>query len=254
MLSISEVRRDDSLLKATAWSRRLRRPQAASAPAAMSSRLAGETVNVSAWAIRHGLTISCGTTRNSALAARRWSPGLLSSVAVKMKTVFGGSLGSEQGVEGGGEHDFVDDEHLVTGVDGLILDHLPDGLHVLDRAVGSAVDLQNVHRPILVDSQAKLAGVAGCGRRSVGAVESLGQDAGGRRLARTPRAGKEIGLGDLSHPDGVLEGLGDGLLADHVLERPGPVFAGQHQVRHRFGYASGGDRSAPAAKVNNILA
>jgi hypothetical protein len=134
--------------------------------------------------------------------------------------------------------DFVDDEDLGAGVGGLVLDHLADSIDIVDQPVGRAVDLENVDRAPLMDGLAELAGTlpvgARMGRRPVGAVQGLGQDAGHGRLACPPDAREQIRLGDAARGDGVLNGANDGQLPDDLLELPGPVFPREYLVRHGF--------------------
>ncbi len=148
--------------------------------------------------------------------------------------------GFEKGVKGvRREHvDFVDDEDLVTGVDGFVLDHLTDRLDVVDLTVGGAVDLQDVDGAAFVDGLAELAGMvpvgAGMGRGAVEAVQGFGQNTGDRCLARAPHTGEKIGLGDAAGGDSVLDGPDDGQLSDDFLEHPRSVFPREYLVRHGF--------------------
>jgi hypothetical protein len=57
------------------------------------------------------------------------------------------------------------------------------------------------------------------------AVQSLGKDAGGGRLARAARPGEEIGVSDLVVGHLARQGRGHMGLADDLVECLGPVFA-----------------------------
>jgi len=138
----------------------------------------------------------------------------------------------EQRVERlGGQHmDFIDDEDLVPVAGGGVLDVLAQLADLPDAAVGGRVDLQNVDGVALGDLQAGGAGVARVGSGALVAVERLGQDAGRGCLADAPRAREQVGVGDPTEADGVLQGAGDGLLAHHLLELLGAPFAGDDLV------------------------
>ena len=144
----------------------------------------------------------------------------------------GGRLleGLEQGVERGPGDlvDLVDDDDLVPAVDRLVLNALAEGPDLVDAAARGAVDLEDVDGAVLDDRHAFLADVAGRGRRALDAVQGFGQDPGGRRLAGAPHPREQIGLGHALRPDGVLKGLDDGPLADHVLKCLRPVLAGEY--------------------------
>ena len=129
------------------------------------------------------------------------------------------------------EHvDFVDDVNLEPHAAGPHGDVLPQLANFVDAAVAGAVDLQHVDVVAGGDAQADVALVARRGRRAVDAVERLGQDAGGRRLADAAGAGEQIGVADAVAGDGLLQRLGDVLLADQLVERLRPVAAGDDDV------------------------
>ena len=70
----------------------------------------------------------------------------------------------------------------------------------------------------------------GVGVGPVHAVERLGQDAGGRRLADAAGAGEQIGVADAVAGDRLLQRAGDVLLADQLLERLRPIAASDDDV------------------------
>ncbi len=69
-------------------------------------------------------------------------------------------------------------------------------------------------------------------RAEVQAVERLGQDAGGRGLARAPRSREEVGVADPALAHGVAQRRGDVLLADQLAETLGSVLAVERLEGH----------------------
>ena len=128
---------------------------------------------------------------------------------------------------------FVDEEHLVAVAgrrDGEAFDdHLA---HVVDPGVGGGVDLEDVDVAAFGDLDAGVADAARRRRRALGAVERPGQDARGGGLAAAARPGEDERLGDALALQGVAQGAGDGLLAQHVVERLGPPFPRERLVGH----------------------
>ena len=62
------------------------------------------------------------------------------------------------------------------------------------------------------------------------AVEGLGQNAGRRGLADAAGAGEQVGVPDAVAGDGPLQGLGDVLLADQLVERLRPIAPGDDDI------------------------
>ena len=89
----------------------------------------------------------------------------------------------------------------------------------------------DVKRPLLVERCARLALVAGvvCGGRVL-AVDSLGEDACTGGLAYATRTAEQIGVGQLSPEDGVLQGAGDIILAYQCPERIRTIFPCRYNV------------------------
>ena len=98
------------------------------------------------------------------------------------------------------------------------------------------------------DALADVALVAGRRRRALHAVERLGQDAGGRRLADAAGAGEQVGVADAIAGDGVLQRPGDVLLADELVERLRPIAASDDGVA-AGGLASSASGSAKAVSL-----
>ena len=133
------------------------------------------------------------------------------------------------------EHvDLVDDVHL-----GAALrrpgaeDTLLQVADVVDAPVAGGVHLDEVQSTALVHVEAEGAGVVGVavmglaeGGVEAPAVEGLGKDAGGRRLAGAARPAEEVGVGDATLFDGLAQRLHHGILAGNVrkaLRTPLPV-------------------------------
>ena len=133
----------------------------------------------------------------------------------------------EEGVEGGlREHvDLVDDEDRVAARlrdDPHLFDERADVLH---RIVRRGVEFVDVERAALVERTARLALVARLGAVGAQTVDGLGEDAGAGGLADAARPAEQIGVGQLSPLDGILERGGDMSLSDDRGEGRGPVFA-----------------------------
>ena len=128
--------------------------------------------------------------------------------------------GLQQGVEGlAGEHvDFVDDVDLEPRAAGTNADVLTQLADLVDAAVAGPVDLQHVDVLARADALADVALVAGRRRGALFAIQRLGEDAGGGRLAHAPRPGEQIGVAYAVAGDRVLQRLGDVLLADQLRE------------------------------------
>ena len=131
--------------------------------------------------------------------------------------------GLEQRVEGVLRElvDFVDDEDLERAARRGELALVADLLRVLDGAVGGGVDLDDVEAVALLDREADRVVEGEVGLRAAGAVQGLGQDAGGGRLAGATRADEEIGVRHALRLKRVAERLDDMLLPDELVEAAG---------------------------------
>jgi hypothetical protein len=127
--------------------------------------------------------------------------------------------------------DFVDDVDLIRALGRGVADRLSEVADLVDAAVGGAVDLEDVEAPALLDLAAELAAVVGVVVDRVEAVDRLGQDPGGRRLADAARAAEEVGVGDALGGDRVAQRRGDVRLADDVLEELGAPLARRDDER-----------------------
>ena len=127
-----------------------------------------------------------------------------------------------------GEHvDLIDDVHAV-------LAHLRRDLHLVHQrldifhtVVRGRIQLVDAVGPTLLEGDARFARAAGfhllVGMR---AVDGFGENAGRGGLSHAARAAEQIGVRQFAPQDGILEGFGDGILADQFFERVRPVFAG----------------------------
>ena len=139
----------------------------------------------------------------------------------------------QQGVERFlGQHvHFVDDVDLVLALAGRVLDAfeqmVPD---LFDPVVGRAVDFQHVDAASFRDFMAECTGVAGRYGGAVYAVQGLGQDTGGGRLAHATGSSEQVGMGYLATLNGVFKRGGDVFLADYAVEFLGTPFSGRDFV------------------------
>ena len=127
----------------------------------------------------------------------------------------------EERIEGLGREtvDFVDDENLVAVADRRDAQAGDDDVaNLVDLCVGGGVDLEHVHVTALSNLDARVAHAARIGRGSLDAVQPARQDAGGRGLPDTARAGEDKRLRDALGGDRVAQRLRDAALADDVIE------------------------------------
>ena len=123
--------------------------------------------------------------------------------------------------------------HLVYDID-AVLSYLRGYLHlvhqcldVVHAVVGRGVQLVDAVRASFAEGHARLALAAGFHIGSgMGAVYRLGEDTGGARLADAAGSAEEVGVGQLSPEDGVLQGPGSIVLTYQGLERVRTVFSG----------------------------
>src|SRR5690606_8359079 len=122
----------------------------------------------------------------------------------------------------------VDDVELVPQLRRRVLDPLAEIANIFDAAVGGGVDLDDVGRAPLVDRDAGLADVAGTLRRvGIEAVDRLGQQPGGRRLAGAAWPAEEVSVRDATSRDRVAERVTNVVLPDQLaaLERLRAILA-----------------------------
>src|SRR5690606_31921526 len=126
----------------------------------------------------------------------------------------------EQRVEGRlGKHvHFVDHVDFVAAVHGRVVHLLAQLADIVHAVVGGAVDLEHVHGTARIHRLAVLASVAGDGGGPLLAVQGLGQYAGRGGLAYAAGAREKVGVGYAPALYGVAYGLGDVVLAHHILE------------------------------------
>ena len=115
----------------------------------------------------------------------------------------------------------VEDVDLASKVGRGVVDPLAQVTDGVDPAVRGGIDLDQVHRPALADRRAGLAGIARIAVLEVRAVDRFREDPREARLARAPRPHEQDRVRNAVRPDGVAEGLDDGLLPDDLGERLG---------------------------------
>ena len=140
----------------------------------------------------------------------------------------------EQRVEGRvREHvDLVDVVDLELPAGGGEADGFAQVADLFDAVVRGAVDFQHVERAAFGDLDADVLVGVEVGFRAVGAVERLGENAGGGGLAGAARADEKIGVGEALLGDGVAQGAHDVVLSEDVVEGFGSVFAGEDLITH----------------------
>ena len=127
---------------------------------------------------------------------------------------------------------FVEDHHFVAARGRRVAHHLAQFADLIDAAIRGCVNFQHVERSARGNFAAGIAGAVRLGGRALHAVERLGQDARGGRLAHATHAGKNIGVGDAVGIDGIGESLGDVLLPDNLTESLRAVFSGDNFIGH----------------------
>ncbi len=127
--------------------------------------------------------------------------------------------------------DLVEDVHLrATGrTERGLADEIPHGV---DAVVGGGVELLQVVRGARLDRGARVAHATRLTVVERGAVESLGEDAGRRGLARAAGPAEEVGMADPVLAHGVAQRADHVRLAADVREALGPVAAVERLVGH----------------------
>jgi len=111
--------------------------------------------------------------------------------------------------------DFVNDIDFVAPLVRREVDLVAQLADVLDAVVGRAVNFNQVEEAALVEGDAVRAGVVGAlGRVGMQAVERLGDEARGGRLAAPARPREQIGVRDAVAAQRVAQRLDDVLLSD----------------------------------------
>ena len=117
--------------------------------------------------------------------------------------------------------DFVDDEDLEGTVTRSVLTLFADLLSVLETTVGGGVDFDDVEAVPLLDRQADRVVEGEIRLGAAGAVQGLGQDAGGGRLAGAAGADEKVGVCHALRLERIAEGPDDMLLPDEFVETAG---------------------------------
>ena len=144
--------------------------------------------------------------------------------------------GLEQGVSRGTRQHvcLIEDVHAVgSGGSGDGADVDADLPHVLDLVVGCGVKLDDVKRRALGDRHTRCTFVVRLAvRAAIGAVQRLGEKTGRGGLAGAPRAGEQIGVGDLVIGDLAQQCVNDVVLANYLGELLRAVLAVESLVAH----------------------
>ena len=128
--------------------------------------------------------------------------------------------------------DFVDDVDLVPSCRGGIIDTVPQLADIIDAPVGRGVDLDHIQKGPVLDCLAGLADPAGTLALRK-AVQSLGQQPGGGRLAGPPGPAEQVGVAGRAGSDLVFQDSDNVFLAEKLFEYFRPVRTVQRCI-HRF--------------------
>ena len=134
----------------------------------------------------------------------------------------------EKRVEGrSGKHvDFVDDIDFVFALRWREVDLVAQVAHIVHAGVGSRIDLDQIHKAVLVDGLAVIAGVIGALRGVfIETVDCLRKQTRHGCLACAARASEKIGMTNAVCFDGIGKGLDNVLLSDHGIPLFRAVFA-----------------------------
>ena len=128
---------------------------------------------------------------------------------------------------------FVENHDFVAARGRSVTHHFAQLANLVDAAIGGGVNFENVERSAGGNFAAGIAGVVGLGGGAFHAIQRLGEDARGGRLAHAAHAGKDIGVSDAIRFDGVRERLRDVLLADNFSECLRAIFSSDNFIAHR---------------------
>ena len=133
---------------------------------------------------------------------------------------------------------FVDHEDLEAPLHGLVNGLLQQALNFIDAPVGGGIELGVIDKTPRINGAAHLAHAARLGGDAAlpvcaHAIERFGQNARHRGFAHAARAGEEIGMVQPLLRERIRQSLHHMLLAHHLGEALGAVFAGKDEVRHR---------------------
>ena len=143
---------------------------------------------------------------------------------------------------------FIDDEDFVPIARRAVANIVPDLAHLINAAIRSSVDLDDVTELPGGDLDAAGAHAAGCRGRAIDAVQTTRQNPRNGRLAGSPLAGKNIAVRDPVALDRILERFLDVLLADKFGECLRTVLPGDdliHGVRTASGICDGAEYARP---------
>jgi len=127
----------------------------------------------------------------------------------------------------------VDDVDLEAALCRLIADIFNDLAHLVDAAVGCAVDFQHIDGTTGGDFTALIALIAWRWRGALRAVERFGEDTGGSGLTDATYTGKKVSVGDPISADGVLQRARYVRLSRNIFKILRAPFARYYEVRHR---------------------
>jgi hypothetical protein len=118
-----------------------------------------------------------------------------------------------------GQHvGFVEDDDFTARSGGCVANHFAEFADLVNAAIGSGVDFNDVEGRTGSDFLAGIADATGFGCGAVHAVQRFGQDTCGGGFADAASAGKNVGVGDAIVLNGVGQSVGDVFLSNKIFE------------------------------------
>jgi hypothetical protein len=112
----------------------------------------------------------------------------------------------------------IDDVNLERAVCRLIANVLNDLANLIDSAIGGAVDFDNIDTASLNDFSALNAFVTWSWRRTLSAIQCLGENPSRRCFADPANPGKQISVSYTARSYGILQGASDMTLPRDIFK------------------------------------
>ena len=105
---------------------------------------------------------------------------------------------------------------------------------MLHRIVRRRVKLKDIQRALLVERLTRLTLVARLAiLRRILTVDGLGKDTCTGGFTYAARAAEQVGMGQFTRLDGILQRRRQGRLSYHCVKRHRPVFSGRNNILHK---------------------